>query len=48
MFTAKHDPKDYPNVKYVATAGEVCPQGKYCSFSEIFEAHTCAYKISKP
>lgn len=23
---AKHDPADYPNVKYVATAGEVCPQ----------------------
>ncbi|EJC98159.1 nonribosomal peptide synthetase 12 [Fomitiporia mediterranea MF3/22] len=23
---APHDPSDYPNVKFVATAGEVCPQ----------------------
>ena len=22
-----HDPADYPNVKFVATAGELCPQG---------------------
>lgn len=22
-----HDPIDYPNIKFVATAGEVCPQG---------------------
>lgn len=21
-----HDPADYPNIKFVATAGEVCPQ----------------------
>ena len=30
-----YNPKDYPNIKYAATAGEVCPQGARSSQSEV-------------
>ncbi|KAH8114567.1 nonribosomal peptide synthetase 12 [Phellopilus nigrolimitatus] len=38
---APHDPKDYPNVKYVATAGEVCPQGLADRWSQSAQFYNC-------
>lgn len=29
LFLGRHNPADYPNISYIATAGEACPQGMY-------------------
>lgn len=38
---ASHNPKDYPNIKVVATAGEPCPQKLADAWAECVEFYNC-------